>query len=437
MKTKKYLKLLALSTMVIGTVCAVSLQSNNHSLVSKTANSVIENTITPPDPLANEKLMKEYFTPTYSSATQSFFDSKDTFPNSLFPHLWKNDKDGKLSITFRQLFIDEKIATTLSKSADQHFTADSPVLQIEDKKTIKHNYLQNIKKISLSALLDVKGSTSNSPEEFLSEVFLNPWIYSSDEAAGGIPANAGASFDSVTSIELSKDKLTSIPVGTFAKLLKNKKASNGVDANKLSIELDDNYLSILSKESFGPQESAIDNLSININNNRFAADFWDAFKDSMTKDWGTSTTQFDYEDKREDSEDTHAYFEPINPYDKYFVTSFVENNFPIKQRWTKSLTGKYEFTKKLCDQINTLNLYSGYLDPTSENIKITSNNFTGKFIVDIKSTSEEHTTYSETQYLNTSAIPLIFYIVIFIAGVWFLENRIAKMVPHKAKKAKK
>lgn len=197
----------------------------NNDLQNK---SDVTSPITAPNPLKDPYLMMDYFLPSYSNAAADFVKPvsdtvSDKWLYDLFPRLYIEDPNNKgqlLSATFKQIFVSEDVAEAIASKINTHFTADSPILDIEGAE-IKQNYLTSVGELDLSGCL-CDASSSNSPEQLLAAVFLNPWLYASKLVDdGGLPTEYASSYCNVDQIDLSVDKLTSFPVNVFKNLIEN------------------------------------------------------------------------------------------------------------------------------------------------------------------------------------------------------------------------
>ncbi len=421
---KTVLSFLISSTSFCLLTPAITTNINSSKIVcSSNTDFNADTTLTPP-PLKDDDLMKNYFAPIYPNTAKEFIDSSIDGFKKYFPELIRKTDEGELtSISFKQLFVSDTIATPIAKQANSQI--DDPVLEYNAETNKWTNKLSIIDKLDLSYLF-TNDTSGNSPEQLLAAVFLNPYLY--DDAGVGYES----SFINLNRINLNGNGLTSIPENTFYNIIKNSKAS----ANSIKFDLDNNYLSCIASSQFINGSLLADKstwtFSIDLDNNKLTSqditNIENEFKNvgSFTIEGNVTTT--------------YHFFTQPDAQNNYFFLNFLQRTYKSSELWPSMLTktSKDETDNvitKLAAEIDKLNLYNQPLSNNLDKIQISGNDFSGNFEITIKSEKinnldgivSNYDDYVEECKLNSIAIPLIIFIVILIAGCCFLYNRIHKI----------
>lgn len=431
MKIRKIISLLTIGT--IGLIPLSCLPSNHTQTSTKIRMNSFDSSnaycggLSAPDLEANDfRLLKKYFAPTYSNSAQDFFPKNiNKGIGTYFPKLFRTTTDGKIqSITFKQLFITEPIAKSITTSL-QLTSINEPVLLIsEDGKSITENRLAKISTLNLASLLSSDTDFNNSPEQLLSAIFINPWLYDLSIPTENVKDDPNASYALVSNVELQNNSLTSLPISTFANI--GTKLSG---TTSLTISLDSNNIAYVGADQFGTNSNISFNLLFSNNkldkgttSEQVTANFAGKYKSFNL----VNTTTLD-----------NNYFSPINPSSNYFLYDFINSEYESNMLWPTLLKNKENIIDKIASEIDSLNLYPTKLqdsDILEKTISIVANDWSGKFNVTIYSENNDKAlNYSENMNLHQKAIPLILSILVLGCGCVFTYNRTKNIIKNKKK----
>lgn len=243
----------------------------------------------------------QYFLlPTYNldQVTKEKFMQKVAYSDgaNIYTLEWPSliSKDAKESITFEALFINKDLADKIAGECG--CKGSDPVVQIKttNSTTTYTNHLayygqsHEIPQLKLSALLSLatKSDNSNTEQQYLSAVLMNPFLYSakgdtttftghsinqSNFYATSNDVNYESAYKKVTyGIDLSNNNIYTLPVGIFSGLVDNLNICPGHDSTTASdsydyvINLNDNNLSVAVPQLiFGLKDKNESRLSIN------------------------------------------------------------------------------------------------------------------------------------------------------------------------------
>lgn len=433
MKLKKIISLLALSTGAFLPICNLSIQNNKNSTSIDVVNirslaAGYCGGLSAPDPLNDLSLLKTYFAPNYSNSGTEFIPNVEG-AGKYFPKLWRFDNNTKelVSITFKQLFITDSIATSIVKSIGLRNIND-PVLifSTSNDGSLKiENRLYQIESLNLASLFLSDSELKNSPEQLLSAIFLNPWLYDTNVIDGEKIVNFSESYSLLDNIELQNNSLTSIPVNTFANI-----GAKLAQDSDLNIVLNSNNLSYIGKEQFG-QNNNID-FTLDIKNNKI--DVNTSTSDITSNLSSLYKTVIVLDDNHQQTD----FFSPIDENNDFFLYDLIHSNFNSHFLWP-SLLLKDNVVNIIAAEIDKLNLYQAKLEKSAELSKIITiddNDWTGKFNITIHSkeclTGENgDLDYNKNMSLNQKLIPLLISCIVLIFGITFLGSRIKNILGNK------
>ena len=324
MKYKKVvLSSLGLTAPLFLTPMIATNVNTSNIVCSSNIDFATEAALTPPS-LKDDDLMKNYFAPIYSNGAKDYIDSSIDGFKKYFPKLVKKTDSGELvSISFKQLFVSDKIATPIAKQANSE--VDDPVLEYNSEANEWVNKLSAIDKLDLSYLFD-KDVFGNSTEQLLVAVFLNPYLYIDSDT------NYEPSFANVNQINLNGNGLISIPENTFYNIIKNSKTST----KNISFDLDNNYLSCIAPSQFVngllPSDKSTWTFNIDLDNNKLTSknivDITNEFKNIGSFSFEANVTS------------NYYFFTQPNTENDYFFLNFLQRTYKSSELWPSILTNK-------------------------------------------------------------------------------------------------